>query len=474
MPTRSGTNIYDERGASLTLGRLLKSGGAGSVFVLNERRDEVAKLYHSADAARAHERKLRAMLALKPELPAETIDGIRQVQIAWPTGLLLDRAKRCIGFTMPLLDVAVTSDLEHVLQERQARAEGLPIGLGAKMALAANLAALLAALHRKRHYVVDLKPLNVRFYRNSLLIAMLDCDGFSVQGKGERFPAGQVTFDYLAAEFHGTGVGPGEEEQQDCFALAVIVFQLLNSGLHPYAGRPRHPGLPSDLPGRIALHLYPYGLKGDPQILPSPVSGHETFPTALRALFDRAFASQTRSRPSAQAWATLLMDYARRSTGQLVECRVDAAHQHFGGKPCAGCRRTALLARGARKAPMRRAASAAVRMQPQHGGIVPQPSLQLRPQHRAPASRSAANPTPAAVSQVRAASLLARLLAALVGTLLLGWAMGWGMPAYRRYAALEAPGWWDSAGVGVQFAFLALAVIFYVVWAPMRILGRRP
>lgn len=239
MPGRSGEIIFDQRRQPLTLLRLLKSGGAGSVFTLKERPREVAKLYHSAKDVPFYERKLRAMLELQPDLPTLREGGRERVQIAWPTGLLRDRGGRFIGFSMPILDVSATTDLEHVLQERQARVEKLPTGLGAKMTLAANLAATLAALHRCQHYVVDLKPLNVRFYRDSLFIAMLDCDGFSIQGKDERFPAGQVTTDYLAAEFQQRGVTPGEEEAQDRFALAVIVFQLLNSGLHPYAGRPQ-------------------------------------------------------------------------------------------------------------------------------------------------------------------------------------------------------------------------------------------
>ena len=96
-----------------------------------------------------------------------------------------------------------TSELEYILQERQARAAHLPTGLGAKVTLAANLAAVIAELHRQGHHVIDLKPVNLRFYRQSLYMAMLDCDGFSIQGRGERFAADQVTPDYLAPEFQG-------------------------------------------------------------------------------------------------------------------------------------------------------------------------------------------------------------------------------------------------------------------------------
>ncbi|WP_262071863.1 hypothetical protein [Stenotrophomonas sp. Marseille-Q5258] len=473
MPTRSGDTIYDQRGTPLTLGRLLKSGGAGSVFLLKERPQEVAKLYHSSKDAPVYERKLRAMLELQPELPAVEENGQRLVQIAWPVSLLRDRARQFIGFTMPILDVSATSDLEHVLQERQARAEGLPTGLGAKMTLAANLAAMLATLHRRQHYVVDLKPLNVRFYRDALYIAMLDCDGFSIQGKGERFPAGQVTPDYLAAEFQQRGVSAGAEEAQDRFALAVMVFQLLNSGLHPYAGRPKGAALPSDLPGRIAANLYPYGRKAHAQMLPSPVSGHEAFPAALREMFDRAFSTQARRRPSAQEWATLLLDYARRSAGHLVECSQDAAHQHFAGMPCAACARAGLLAGTAR------AAKAQSRRKAGSGGKRRQPAR--RPAGNAPAAQgaTAAARVPAGqAGQAATASTLpgigTRATMAVIGTLLLGWVMGWGMPAFRRYADLAVPSMSDGLPLGMHLVMLGVAILVFVLFVPVLILSRRP
>ncbi|RXK65549.1 DNA-binding protein [Stenotrophomonas sp. MA5] len=468
MPGRSGEIIFDQRRQPLTLLRLLKSGGAGSVFTLKERPREVAKLYHSAKDVLFYERKLRAMLELQPDLPTLREGGRERVQIAWPTGLLRDCGGRFVGFSMPILDVSATTDLEHVLQERQARVEKLPTGLGAKMTLAANLAATLAALHRCQHYVVDLKPLNVRFYRDSLFIAMLDCDGFSIQGKDERFPAGQVTTDYLAAEFQQRGVTPGEEEAQDRFALAVIVFQLLNSGLHPYAGRPQGGDVPNDLPGRIAARLYPYGRRGISRLLPAPVSGHEMFPPALRDLFDRAFSAQPQRRPSAQEWSSLLMGYAQRSGGQLVACSQDASHQHFAGLPCAACARAGLVARSARVAQQTNGGKGRGRKRKR--------TRTAQPLRQAAAARPVARPAApgAAATTSQLPGLGSRVTMAAVGTLVLGWVAGWGMPAWRAYDALPSPGWWDGFELAVQSGMLLLGVLFYILCVPGLIMSRRP
>jgi DNA-binding helix-hairpin-helix protein with protein kinase domain len=229
--------------------------------------------------------------------------------------------------------------------------------------------------------VVDLKPVNLRFYRRSLYMAMLDCDGFSIHGDGERFAAPQYTPEYLAPEFQLRGLTEAGELQQDRFALAVVVFQLLNFGIHPFTGRPASDTVPSDIPGRIAGRWYGYGLKPEPAISPSPASGHAHMPNALRAMFDRAFSGGDAARPTAGEWSSLLRGYAQRASGHVVVCGVDAAHQHFAGQACAAC------ARGAMIAEVRRVAAS-----------LPKPLSSLSSSSRFARPQSAAPPPPPSTS----------------------------------------------------------------------------
>ncbi len=335
----AGATLRCADGRLILLGREVKRGGAGTIHLLPQAPQQVAKIYHpGSDLARA-ERKLAAMLALSPELPDIAEHGRRYVQIAWPQATLHDEQQRFVGFLMPTLDLKLTSELECVLQERQARKLGLPTGLGARVTLAANLAAVIAELHRHGHRVIDLKPINLRFYPSSLYMAVLDCDGFAIAGATERFPAEQVTPDYLAPELQHRAPGADDEEAQDRFALAVMAFQLINHGIHPYAGRPRSDRVRDDLPGRIAGNHYGYGVAGHPEILPTPGSSHDLLPLDLRVAFDRSFGIDAAARPSASAWRDLLLGYARRSSGRLQTCAADAAHQHFVGMACGECRR---------------------------------------------------------------------------------------------------------------------------------------
>ena len=343
-----GGKIWLDTVRSLILGKLVKSGGAGSVYLLPGAPAQVAKLYHPHLDRAANRRKLEAMLELTPELPDQLENGKRYVQIAWPQAAVFDGQGGFAGFVMPLLDMAQTAELEQIMQERQARAAGLPTGLGPKLTLAANLAAVIDALHQQQHYVVDLKPVNLRFYRDSLYIAMLDCDGFSIQGHAERFPAEQFTADYLAPEFQRKGMPAGTEMAQDRFALAVVIFQLLNFGIHPYSGRAASAQAPTDIPGRIRDGYYAYGVKRHKSMAPNATSGHALMPPELRAMFDRAFSpSQKAVRPSAADWALLLRGYAQRSGGKLVVCAANAEHQHFAALGCAACAREKVISAAA-------------------------------------------------------------------------------------------------------------------------------
>ena len=174
------------------------------------------------------------------------------------------------------------------------------------MAVAANLASVVAALHARDDHVVDLKPANVHVYRGSGRVAMLDCDGFSVAGPdGARFPAHQYTDGYIAPEALRAQAKPEAlGEPQDLFALAVVAFRLLNRGLHPFQGVPQ-PGaaVPTTDGERVAAGLYPYG-SGAGRLAPPPASLYGALDRATRRLFDRAFDGAEgagRRRPSGPA-----------------------------------------------------------------------------------------------------------------------------------------------------------------------------
>jgi DNA-binding helix-hairpin-helix protein with protein kinase domain len=358
-----------QRGAPrLKLGRLLGEGAAGKVYSLPGRPGHAAKLYHDEATCRASEAKIDAMLARPPQLPVARHEGRGYPQLAWPEAKLYDATGAFVGFMMPEIDFDRATSLVNLLQRSSRRAEGLADYYGYRLLVARNFASVIAELHRAGHHMIDMKPANLRFYPAVSWVAVVDTDGFSIAGARRRIAAQQVSDEYIAPEgWHEKPEDLGEA--QDRFALAAIVFQLLNNGLHPFSGA-SHEGQPSDVQGRVQAGLYGYGLTPIVGAQPGAASIHRSFRRSTRELFDRAFLSGS-DRPSAADWR----DHLDALVGMLVPCAAKPdAHAHF-GNGCGFCAHQA-----------RMAASAARRVDRRIGP--PQPVAQGRPPRRiVPAQR---------------------------------------------------------------------------------------
>jgi uncharacterized protein len=314
------------------------------------------------------------MLSTRPNLP--DIQGKRFVcrQIAWPHARVLNSRGKFAGFLMPEIDFAHSRPLESILQKNSRRLDKIDERYQLRVAVAANLSSVFAELHRLKHYMIDMKPDNLRLYPDGGFLAVVDTDGFSIRGI-KRFPAQQFTDNYIAPE--GFGRRPqAMGESQDRFALAVILFQLLNNGLHPFSGVvPSGHSVPSDLQSRIYANLYAYGFTEHPEIRPALASIHTSFDAATRQLFDRSFLGGGGGRPSAREWR----DHLRRilGGGVLARCNVNPReHAHF-GNGCGLCEWDKRVAAARGSAAVRRTAASpgrvAARAPPAQLGTRPPP-----------------------------------------------------------------------------------------------------
>ncbi len=317
--------------ALVQLGPVIAEGVAGRIHSVLNAKGVVAKLYKEKGDLPVYSKKIRAMMGSPPNLPAFEFHGRTYVQIAWPLGPL-SQNDEFAGFLMPEVDTAAATELENILQKKQRQRKGLPEFYGGRVLLATNLAALMAELHSLGHYMIDMKPANVRFYPHSWYLAILDTDGFSIGGT-KRLPADHFTDEYIAPE--ADGKAPSDlGVQQDLFALATIIFRLLNNGIHPFQGVDVASGLPTTIQPRIFSGLYSYGLKTCAKAKASRSSIHEYFEHDTRLLFDRAFTTVDR-RPSAEEWRSHLAGLIK-GRG-LVQCaKHPDLHAHF-SKGCGHC-----------------------------------------------------------------------------------------------------------------------------------------
>ncbi|MBR1605085.1 MAG: hypothetical protein IJ660_03135 [Alphaproteobacteria bacterium] len=318
---------------SIHLGRLINRGGAaGRIFEVIGQEKVVAKIFHNLSNSNNNRQKLEAMLVNAPNFPPTVKDGIEYVQIAWPTALLEDEKGFCVGYLMPLINMDKAVSLDHLMQKSIRQKLGLSEKYSYRIFAAYNIASMVAALHQCGHYIVDLKPSNISVYRDTMIVAMVDCDGFSIQGEhGSRYPAEFVSEEYIYPE--GMDLNCSEMgEEQDKFALAVIIFKLLNNGIHPFSGVPRKDTDMLTIQQRIEDYHYAYGSWLDKYQAPHPYSLHSYFDKKTLDMFDRAFVCG-QERPTAKEWVEHLWSLLH----NLKQCKQNPDHVYFTNKGCGLC-----------------------------------------------------------------------------------------------------------------------------------------
>src|SRR5262249_15174624 len=121
-------------------------------------------------------------------------------------------------------------------------------------------------------------------------------------------PPAQLTFDH------------------DTFALAVLLFQLLMEGIHPFAGRFIASGEDPPIERRIAEGFFPYCRKLHGPVFPAKFAvPFYSIHTELRDLFVRSFEdghADPTARPSATEWR-IALDTAE---GDLCQCLRNEQH----------------------------------------------------------------------------------------------------------------------------------------------------
>lgn len=326
--------IYGDRHFErIELGRLLNKGGAaGKIYEIAGQPKKVAKIFHERQKSNTNRLKLEAMVVNNPNIPSVKARGAEYVQIAWPEAVLEDDEGYCVGYMMPFIDTAAAVSLDHLMQSAVRAKLGLSNKYEYRVMAAYNVALMVASLHKYGHYIIDLKPSNVSIYKKTMTVAMFDCDGFSIKGENARYPAEFVSEEYIYPE----GMNQACEEmgeEQDKFALAVIIFKLLNNGIHPFSGTlKKADDVKLSIQERIEQYHYAYGIWGDSYQGPHPYSMHEFLPLSTMKLFDRAFV-KGQKRPTAAEWQAELDKLLK----SLKPCKKNPEHAYFTNKGCGLC-----------------------------------------------------------------------------------------------------------------------------------------
>ena len=275
--------------------RRLGAGGEAEVFEVEGRPKLAYKKYRVPSAARAA--KLRVMLASPPD----GVDAGGHVAIAWPRELVVGPGGVVEGFLMPRIDLTATVPLFQVYNPASRQQIAPAFTWRYLLRTARNVAAIVDSLHRAGYVVGDINESNLLVNKRALAV-LVDCDSMQVRdpATGVVHRGGVGKPEFTAPELLGRDLSTTDRTPaSDDFAVAVLVFQLLLEGVHPFAGVWRGRGEPPDVSARIGAGRFPYrrGSRIEPPPHALPLS---VLPPALRRSVWRTFTTGVR-RPSARS-----------------------------------------------------------------------------------------------------------------------------------------------------------------------------
>jgi hypothetical protein len=319
-------------GRAIRTGNELGRGGEGTVYAVIGDASLVAKIYGERQRTAGREAKLQAMIARPPD------DAMRRatpphVSIAWPVDVLYD-GRQFVGFVMPHRGSG--HDIVELFNPRERARLYSNFDWRYCHTAAANLAQALAALHASGAVMGDVNQKNVCVTAEAL-VTLVDTDSFQVRGLDGTVHRCEVGMpEYTPAELQGQSLAQVDRTiHHDAFGLAVLIYQLLMDGRHPFMGVPApEQAAVSDAHLRcIREGLLPWRV-GSGYTLPPAALPFETLDPAVRGLMEQCFVAghqQPSKRPTAAEWMRALHDAAKR----LRLCTRNP--QHWYGKHTSAC-----------------------------------------------------------------------------------------------------------------------------------------
>ena len=322
------TAYYDSRGQRIALGKQLGKGGEGAVFETCNGQNLVAKVYHQAIVPEKAD-KLNRMVRLRSD---------RLLNIAaWPVDTLHNTTSG--GSVKGLLLPRVQGKAVHNLYGPKSRLTHFPAADWRFLVwTAANAARAFSVIHEHGHVIGDVNYGNL-FVTEQATVTLIDCDSFQIMSEGQAFLCEVGVDMYTPPELQGSRFRDiTRTTNHDAFGLAILIFQLLFMGRHPFSGGYLGTG-DMPIPKAIAEFRFAYGSKASERQMVSPPATLplEAASAYIALLFERAFAREgmtTSGRPKPQDWVLALEALAK----TLKPCTQHSGHYFLNGLPsCPWC-----------------------------------------------------------------------------------------------------------------------------------------
>ena len=340
--------FYNDWGISFSVGKLLGKGGEGEVYAVQGNKNLALKIYKNLDKANEFDkiRKLSHMIQNRPRLANASAGSLG---LAWPSELAFDSAgenRRFIGYTMPrapdksglLYEIMLTDKYQATWR--------------ARVRIAHKLSKIVASLHEIGYVIGDFKSINV-LVTPKMNPILIDTDSMQVEdmSTGKVFYCTVFTPEYMAPELAKALENQANLEnyerdhKEDCFALAVMIFQLLMLGVHPYSGRNRRNPQLTQVDENVAKgnNIFKKTLFWSDVIPSKNVPDFEILPPNVLELFRQTFTfghENPQMRPPLERWIEVLakLDPEEKVDQNILQCSREKSHFYSAHlKKCCWC-----------------------------------------------------------------------------------------------------------------------------------------
>ncbi|MCC4589886.1 hypothetical protein LL974_01925 [Xanthomonas campestris pv. cannae] len=302
------------------LGKQLGKGGEGAVFEVDGRPDSAAKIYLAAVSSERAD-KLVAMAALR----TTALDQLT----AWPTDVLRQSDGKVCGFVMA--NLRASKDIHKLYSPKSRLAEFPQADWRLVVRAALNTARAFSVLHQAGHLVGDVNHGGVRVSPDAT-VKLIDTDSFQISHQGRTFLCEVGVQDFTPPELHGKAFKQvTRTANHDNFGLAVLIFQMLMNGRHPFAGVYSGPG---DMTIERAIPEFRYAYSKDTvrtRMSPPPLSASPAAASPWVAdLWEKAFGiegAKPGERPKAEDWVQALTKLEQ----HFKRCSSRPSHFYFSG-----------------------------------------------------------------------------------------------------------------------------------------------
>ena len=239
------------------------SGGEGDVYDIKNHPDLVVKIYN--DKKQSKKQAFKKLID-KIEAMCEICDNDIIQKAGWPHKIVYLNFNP-VGFVMNKIKYA--NPIHQLFDTIDRKEKFLDNNWKYNLFVARNLACAVDVLHSKNVVIGDINESNflignrtkaqndgVYDFQDNGIVYSIDCDSFQIISRKKEFLSAVKRPEYFPPELYGADLhNTIRTKNHDNFGLAVMIFQLLMLGKHPYSGI----GAPGDITESICGGYFPYG-----------------------------------------------------------------------------------------------------------------------------------------------------------------------------------------------------------------------